>query len=161
MRYFKTTSPSLVAYTPGGMLRWETEDGDVGYYATDNPGTLKAIDKFLESRKPGNTPVGPPVEEIPQAEYDEFVGKSKGRRWSPDREYIKGTGLVPASVPRSQTVDAPAAAGNPLSAVVPTINPAGTRVATPEEAQQLDATLSAPETPPAPAPTNLRRRNAK
>ena len=67
MRYFKTTSPSTVAYTSGGLLRWETEDGDIGFYATDNPGTLKAIDSFLESRKPGNTPVGPPVVEIPKA----------------------------------------------------------------------------------------------
>lgn len=150
MRYFKTTSPSSVVYTPSGLLRWESEDGDEGFYATESPGALKVLDKFLESRKPGNTPVGPPLQEITKEDYEAFLGKSKGRRFEREREHIRGVGVVPATVPRSQTVDAPAAEVSSVSAVVPTIRPGSQ--ATASEAAQLDASIQ---------PANLRRRNAK
>lgn len=145
MRYFKTTAPTSPIYAAGGLIRWATEDGDVGYYSTDNPQILGTLDKFLESRKPGNRPVGPPVEEVPEAEYKDFLGKSKGRRWSADREHIQGSGVIPAKVPLSQAGDVPAAVAEPVSVVAPTLAP------------------EAPTPPPAPAvvtpaPVNVRRR---
>lgn len=121
MRYFKSTAPASPIYAAGGLIRWASEDGDVGYYSTDNPQILGTLDKFLESRKPGNRPVGPPVEEITQAEYEDFLGKSKGRRWSADREHIQGSGVIPARVPLSQVVGVPAAVAEPASVVAPTL----------------------------------------
>lgn len=99
MRYFQTSVPASVLYAGGDApVKWTSADGFTGWYATDDPGILRFLDKLLASREAGN-PQGPPFEEITREKYEDELGKSNGKRFVRDREYISATGHHPAVEP--------------------------------------------------------------
>lgn len=99
MRYFQTSVPASVLYAGGDApVKWISADGITGWYRTDDPGILRFLDKLIESRANGS-PQGPPFEEITREKYEDELGKSNGKRFVRDREYISASGHHPAQEP--------------------------------------------------------------
>lgn len=114
MRYFQSTSPQVSVYAPGGqVVKWTTVDGVLGWFATDRELTIKALVRCIERK------VGGGISEITEKEYEDLVGKAKGRPlFRPDREHISAEGIVQPQV--APLVDPPAAGAavdNPPPAV--------------------------------------------
>lgn len=114
MRYFQSTSPQVSVYAPGGqVVKWTTVDGVIGWFATDREPTIKALVRCIERK------VGGGISEISEKEYEDLVGKAKGRPlFRPDREHISAAGIVqPQVAPLADPLAAGAVADKPAPAV--------------------------------------------
>lgn len=133
MRYFKSLTPDVSIYASGGqVIRWTTVDGAVGWYATERPQNIKALERCIERK------VGGRIEEIQEAEYEELSKKAKGApRFHPDREHLTADGLVQPQriAPAKLHGGEPAVAGDP--------NPV--KVADGSEPDTMPAAPTAPE----------------
>lgn len=94
IRYFKSTTPQVSVYAPGGqVVKWTTVDGAVGWFAADREPTIKALLRCIERK------VGGGISEVTREEYEDLVGKAKGRPlFRPDREHISAEGVVQPQV---------------------------------------------------------------
>lgn len=114
MHYFKTQSPLSKLYLSGGrVVKWVTFDGVVGWFSTDDPVVVTQLLGFA-SRK-----IGGGISEVSQAEYEGALGKAKGRRYEPDREWVDLHGPRSARPPS----EPPAAEGSEAPAPVPQAEP--------------------------------------
>lgn len=94
MRYFQTQSPLSKLYLSGGrMVKWLTFDGVVGWYSTDDPSVVESLLSFAQKK------IGGGISEVTRAEYEGALGKAKGRRFEPDREWVDLRGLQNAQSP--------------------------------------------------------------
>lgn len=100
-KYYKTSTPRVKLYASGGRsIRFETADGVVGRFATEDESLQKSLDEFIRKK------VGGGIAEIAEAEFRDLEGKAKGRRFQPEREYLGDKGPVPAVVPLPPAVPA-------------------------------------------------------
>ena len=90
MRYFESKTPLVkVSAIGGALIKWETYDGEVGWYSTDDANAIKTLDQCIERKVGGLIRVGT------QEEYEAFLGKAKGRPvFRRERETIGPEGLV-------------------------------------------------------------------
>lgn len=99
MRYFQTQSPLSRLYLSGGrVVKWTTFDGVVGWFSTDDPVVAQQLTTFA-SRK-----IGGGISEVSQADYEGALGKAKGRRYEPDREWVDLHGPRSAQLPSDPPV---------------------------------------------------------
>ncbi len=113
MRYFESKTPLVkVSAIGGALVKWETYDGEVGWFPTDDANAAKTLTQCIERK------VGGLIREGTQAEYEAFLGKTRGRSvFRRERETI-GPGdlahstLSPAVPPPSASPTVVAAAGD-------------------------------------------------
>ena len=105
MRYFQTQSPLSKLYLSGGrVVKWLTFDGVVGWFSTDDPVVAEQLLTFSKRK------IGGGISEVSQADYEGALGKAKGRRYEPDREWVDLHGPRSAQLPSAPPVveaDAP------------------------------------------------------
>lgn len=114
MRYFESKTPlTRIAAIGGAIIKWETYDGEVGWHATDDPNVVKTLTQCIDRK------VGGLIREGAQAEYEAFLGKTRGRPvFRRERETIGPEGapapstLSPAVPPPSVSPAGAVAAGD-------------------------------------------------
>ena len=134
MRYFESKTPLVkVSAIGGALIKWETYDGEVGWYSTDDANAIKTLDQCIERK------VGGLIREGTQEEYEAFLGKSKGRPvFRQARESIGTDGSV-------------------RSTLVPPVPPSP--AASPQAAAAADVTPPPPSDPTSPPEPVLRNRH--
>ena len=134
LRYFESKTPTSRIMAAGGqVIRWETYDGQVGWFVTDRPGSIKTLLDCIDRK------VGGAIREGTQNEYEAFLGKSKGRPvFRQARESIGTDGSV-------------------RSTLVPPVPPSP--AASPEAAAAADVTPPPPSDPTSPPEPVLRNRH--
>lgn len=108
MRYFESKTPLVKLMAAGGVvIRWTTYDGEVGWYATADKGAIRTLADCIERG------VGGLIREGTQAEYEDFLGKTKGRPvFRRERESVgpEGVAMLSPSLPPVSRPTAPASA---------------------------------------------------
>ena len=87
--YFKSGHPQALS-APGGVVRWQLfQDGEnlVGLYETSNEAQIKFLRKCVADK------IGGLIQEIPETQFAEELGKFKGRSVVQDREAITPFGI--------------------------------------------------------------------
>lgn len=117
MRYFQTQSPLSKLYLSGGrVVKWLTFDGVVGWFSTDDPSVVESLLSFAQKK------IGGGISEVTQAEYEGALGKAKGRRYEPDREWVDQHGPRSAQLPSAPpAVEGEVAAPVPVETPKPTV----------------------------------------
>lgn len=97
--YFRSETPDTKVYASGGeLVKWDSIDGLVGYFKTTKPSTAKALRLLMERGQGGK------ITEVEKAEYEDFVGKARGRSlFRADREYISQGNIHTQRVPGAES----------------------------------------------------------
>lgn len=108
MRYFKTLNPLSMLYLSGGkVVKWFTSDGVEGWFSTLDPVVAEQLATYASKK------IGGGISEVSQAEYEGALGKAKGRRYEPDREWVDKNGLQNAQAHQSPSAEVAAVVDPP------------------------------------------------
>lgn len=119
--YYESRTPrTRLTAGSGVVIRWQTYDGEIGWFTTDDPAAVQVLNKCIERG------VGGIIRKGTQAEYEAFVGKTKGRSvFRPDRETISPGSVATETISPPVKPPQPPASGAVVAADdgVPPVQP--------------------------------------